>query len=136
MRDALPDSCTAGDPVLRSLIKASYAEGFGMMSRAGGRVQRSDWHWATMDECRIRGLRKINRAYASHAIPTLPLKIKVDCVWYPQFDGTTVEDMLCALGSDPDDTPHIGHYRVDKDECGPIDEFLSRHRIKSTETVS
>jgi hypothetical protein len=79
LRDAIPDAATAGDPILRAAIKATYTRAWGLLGRPGGRIHRDDWHATIADEARTRMLRKI---WGWHAIVgEWPLKVNVDAVW-------------------------------------------------------
>lgn len=130
IRDALPDWRTAGDEGLRALVKGTYQEAFGMMGRAGGRVYRDDWHHAVVDETRVRLIRKIEKARLGGLLLN-PLKIKVDCVWYPNVLPTDV--MLSLLGSDANNAPHIGQFKVDKKNTGTMAAFLDKYRLTPRE---
>lgn len=127
LRDALPDAQTAGDPILRKMIKRTYTEGVGMMGRAGGRVYRRDWQAAIQDEAAVRLLRKVDKVTAGTGI--VPLQVKTDCVWYPSPDGDPLT-FLTALGTDPDAAPRIGQFAVDRKNSGTMAAYLEANRPK------
>jgi hypothetical protein len=110
LRDALPDAVTAGDPRLRGSIKGTYVEAIAMMSTPGGRIFRPDWTWLIRDEARMRLIRKVHKAYRDCAV--WPLRVKVDCVWYP----SPLDDPapLLAMIEPKAAEGWIGQFRLDK----------------------
>lgn len=121
IRDALPDSQTTGDPHLRASIKSTYVEAIAMMSTPTGRIYRPDWTHLIRDEARMRLIRKVHKANRDHGV--WPLRVKVDCVWYPTLDDNpsallTMLEPKFAQG-------WIGQFRPDKAKSGTMAAYLT-----------
>lgn len=125
IRNALPDARTAGYPQVRETGKRVYSEAVGLMAAPGGRVSRRDWHATVIEESRVRAVRKSDQAIK---LGYVPLKVKTDCFWYASPDGDP-DPILRALGQDPEAPIHIGHFKLDKDKCMTMAEWLAEgHR--------
>jgi hypothetical protein len=78
--------------VMAGVLKASYASGYRMIARPGGRIHRPDWHDAWLGMSRATVLRRtdaIRRAYGLEV-----LRIDTDCVWYAVPDRATAARLI------------------------------------------
>lgn len=85
-------------PRVRSIetaLKRTYAEANGMFNVPGGSIDRTDWHWTTVDTGTVNLRRKLDRAHL--VMGMWPCEIYHDAVSYPVADGEEFAALNRAL---------------------------------------
>lgn len=96
-------------PLLRKGFKQCYAETFGLLGRAGGRIHRPDWHHAIVAEARSNLWRKLYRNANSGR---WPLRVDHDNVWYGHDSADPVATCPEAFILAEPDQYRLGRFKV------------------------